>query len=47
MTTTELDPQAAGGCSPDGTCAVVDDHAPLGRRPRDDSRRRISNSRGF
>src|SRR2546423_7140452 len=24
MTTTELDPQAAGGCSPDGACAVVD-----------------------
>jgi AhpD family alkylhydroperoxidase len=27
MTTTELDPQAAGGCSPDGGCAIVDHHA--------------------
>jgi AhpD family alkylhydroperoxidase len=24
MTTTELDPQVTGGCSPDGACAVVD-----------------------
>ena len=28
MTTTELNEQASGGCSPDGACAVVDDHAP-------------------
>jgi AhpD family alkylhydroperoxidase len=27
MTTTELDPQATGGCSPDGGCAIVDHHA--------------------
>jgi AhpD family alkylhydroperoxidase len=27
MTTTELDPQTAGGCSPDGACAIVDHRA--------------------
>jgi AhpD family alkylhydroperoxidase len=27
MTTTEFDSEVAGGCSPDGACAVVDQHA--------------------